>query len=153
MGGVLRHVFDHRFTQPATRLVLFVAGMSALSCGITGALSGWTFAAILTGAERRRNLQTISVARVAVWGALGSIGLWYGLRLIPMTVTQFLLFRGHAFSLAVAGMLGAASAAGSVLIARRASSLPGASDAAGAALDETNHPSRPLPPGPFAFHR
>ena len=151
MGGVLKHILDPHFTRPATRLVLRIAAQAGISCAITGALSGWAFAAALTALERRRNLHTISVARVTLWGALGSVGFWYGLRLIPMSLSQFMILRGHAFSMAVAGILGAVSAGGSVVLARRGMPLSGAPDAEGSTLRQKDEKSCALPPGPLAF--
>ena len=125
LWGVLQHVLDPRYTRPATRLILRLMGQTALSCAITGALSGWIFAAALTALERRRTLHTISAIRVGIWGAIGS-GL-LPLALIPLTrvhafrVFEIVYLRGLGFSVGVSAVLGGVSAAGSILLARRAS--------------------------------
>lgn len=74
---------------------------------LIGLLSGLGFSALLSIAERRRALQELSVARVALWGLAGSAG-------VP------LLMGVDASMGLLTGSLGATFAAGSVALARRA---------------------------------
>lgn len=77
--------------------------------GLVGLLSGLGFAAVLSLAERRRQLRELSLGRVAVWGFLGSAA-------IP-------LLMGADWSEGwLTGVLGATFATASVAIARRGGS-------------------------------
>ena len=123
MAGVLKHIFQPQYTGAVVRLVLRVAGSTAVSCAVMGAISGWVFAAALTALERRRTLVSISVGRVAVWGVIGGLAVPALLRLLPFqsALTQLYVFSLHGlgFSATMAGVLGGVSAAGSLLLARR----------------------------------
>lgn len=78
----------------------------ALVLGFVGFLAGLSFAALLLLAERRRTLQELALARVALWGVLGASG-------IP-------LLTGADASMAfITGPLGALFATASVALARR----------------------------------
>ncbi len=87
---------------------------------LVGAISGALFALVFSAAERRtHSLESLSMRRFAMWGAIGGAGLPLILfpamaRMIPSAIGQAL---GAA---AVYGLLGAASAAGSLRLARRA---------------------------------
>ena len=52
------------------RMVAFILMRFALGWGLMGAISGALFAFTLAVAERGRTVATISVGRVAVWGAV-----------------------------------------------------------------------------------
>jgi hypothetical protein len=85
--------------------------------GLVGLLSGLGFAALLSLAERRRKLRELSLARVALWGLLGSAA-------VPW------LMGADGSEGWLTGFLGATFAAGSVAIARRgADRLEAPSDA------------------------
>jgi hypothetical protein len=75
--------------------------------GMLGFVSGVSFGAILTLAEKRRTLRELSPWRAALWGALGAVALPL---LTPMSNTLAL----------IVAPLGAAFASASVAIARRA---------------------------------
>jgi membrane associated rhomboid family serine protease len=78
--------------------------------GLVGLLSGVGFAALLAFAERRTQLEELSLPRVALWGLLGSAA-------IP------LLMGADASMGWVTGPMGAVFATASVAIARRASTV------------------------------
>ncbi len=82
-----------------------------------GFLCGAVFSAVLGIAEGRRRFDELSLPRFAAWGALG------GLLLGVLAVTAGMLGPGltllDAIIAGVATLLGAGSAAGSLLMARR----------------------------------
>src|SRR6266705_3002133 len=55
------------------RMVAFILMRFALGWGLMGAISGALFAFTLAVAERGRTVATISVGRVAVWGAVATL--------------------------------------------------------------------------------
>jgi hypothetical protein len=75
--------------------------------GFVGFLSGAAFAAIFASAERRRKIQELSVARAALWGALGGA-------VLPLLTSM------NDAILVNTMPLGAIFAASTVAIARRA---------------------------------
>ena len=86
-----------------------VATLSAfLPNAICGFVLGGTFAGILSLAERRRSLTELSVPRVGMWGALGTM-------LLAPGMTTGLVEYVYAVA------LGAGFAAGSVALAKRVS--------------------------------
>jgi hypothetical protein len=93
---------------PLARYVVF----GAINGAIQGFLVGGSFAVVLSVVERHRQLEDLSLGRVAAWGALG--GLLLG---IPFS----LLFGVPLFSAdaMLTYVLGATSAAGTVAIARK----------------------------------
>ena len=86
-----------------------------------GAISGFLFATILSGAERRRAVQELSIVRVSVWGALGAASL------PSVAVVQIARQEGWSWwllvPLIVAFAVGASCAALTALAARRGSRL------------------------------
>ena len=80
---------------------------------IMGFLSGVMFSGVLGVLEGRRTLDQMSLPRFAGWGAVGGAGLWSILALI-IPGAKFLV------GCLLFGSLGAASAAGSLALARRA---------------------------------
>ncbi len=88
-----------------------------------GAISGAVFAGVLASAEAGRALRDLSVRRIALWGAIGSISL-------PLVLTGVDFLQGPevqrvpiTFALAAlmfSGVLGATCGAGTLAIARRA---------------------------------
>ena len=95
------------------------APIGALFFGSYGMLSGAAFAVILALTERRHNLDGLSVQRVATWGALGGVAILL-LNLALIVFVERGQVPGHLVP-ALLGMsfLGAACAAGSLLLARR----------------------------------
>jgi hypothetical protein len=95
--------------------------------GTWGALGGAIYAIALAMFERRRTLDQLVMARLAVWGALG------GMALPLLVLGAALSAYGHAalgpvnswvIPLALTGMLGAGCATGTLAIARRGAALP-----------------------------
>jgi hypothetical protein len=85
-----------------------------------GALSGAIFAVVLAIAERSHTLAELSFARVAVWGAIGSLALPAGLTIADLVRTAFPSeWRFVLIALAIAAALGAGCAAGTLALARR----------------------------------
>ncbi len=86
-----------------------------------GALSGAIFAVVLAVAERRHTLVELSFARVAVWGAMGSLALPAALTILDVVrATSPSEWRFVFIALGIAGALGAGCAAGTLALARRA---------------------------------
>jgi len=85
-----------------------------------GAVSGGIFAIVLMFAERRRSLLELATARVALWGAVGSLALPAALMVRDDFVRGVLIEGRLVFlPLALIAALGAACAAGTLRIARR----------------------------------
>ena len=80
---------------------------------VFGFLAGATFSGVLGIAGRRRRFDEMSLPRFAAWGALGGL-----LLTVFMLPSMFTLANVVAFS--VVTLLAAASAAGSLALARRA---------------------------------
>ena len=93
----------------------------ALGYGAVGAACGILFGLILLLMERKRAFGDLTIRRVALWGALGSISL----SLLFMTV---LGARGSVslsiFAVSLFGIAGAVVSAGTLAIARKAPVLP-----------------------------
>jgi hypothetical protein len=91
-------------------VVFFVAFL----LGFYGAAGGLLFGLVLMFLQRRGTLQSISLGRAAVWGALAALGLpslfaALGREPIPTTWSIVVLF----------GLLGVACASGTLALARR----------------------------------
>ncbi|HEV8265723.1 MAG TPA: hypothetical protein VGQ06_12320 [Gemmatimonadales bacterium] len=106
-------------------ILLLVVGVGAadvpfpLFFGLLGFLAGVTFSGFLGVFEGRRGLEQMSLPRFATWGAVGGLVL-SGIFVVAAalggeTLWGEILVLGPAFALA-----GAASAAGSLALARRA---------------------------------
>lgn len=104
----------------AGMLLLLVIGPDAadvpfpLGFGLLGFLAGVTFSLVLATAGRRRQLEELSLARFAGWGALGGLAFAGAFALVTGLGAAFLGV-GAVFALA-----GAGSAAGTLALARRA---------------------------------
>ncbi len=79
---------------------------AAVPMGVTGLLCGLGFGSLLAFAERRKTILDLSLARVAIWGVLGSA-------VIPVLTLSFEL-------IVITAPLGALFASASVVIARKA---------------------------------
>lgn len=119
-------------------VLLLVVGFGAadvpfpLGFGALGFLAGATFSGILGIVERRRSFDQMSLPRFAAWGAVGGLLLSAVFILASDVGVDNLLVLGPVFALA-----SAASAAGSLALARRAGegeSLDAAPEAAGLGL-------------------
>jgi hypothetical protein len=102
------------------RFALTAAAEPALACSVAGALSGALFGCIFLLAERRRGgIEELRVARVATWGAIGAM-------ILPASVNILAsadLLSANAVALTgVFALLGGASGAATLLLARRAPS-------------------------------
>lgn len=112
-----------RAGDPLTlRAVLQYAPIGALFFGTYGMLSGAAFAVILALVERRRSLDDLSVRRVAAWGALGGIAILLLNVALILVVERGQVPNDFVPTLLGMSLLGAACAAGSLLLARR---IPG----------------------------
>ena len=99
--GVGIGIFDPDSIDPGESVLVVGALM-----GLVGFVSGVLFGLLLAFAERRKTLRDLSLARVALWGALAAA--------VPPLLT------GAAASMAfILCPLGAAFAAGSIALARR----------------------------------
>jgi hypothetical protein len=99
---------------------------------LLGALSGAVFALVLSLAERKRgSLEALSLSRMALWGAVGGVGL-------PLLVAPFVAIAARnpiqqvVMVVLLNGVLGASASAGSLQLARRAAQLPSARTKRGA---------------------
>src|SRR5688572_2243470 len=84
-----------------------------------GFLCGLLFSVVLGIAERRRSLHELSLARVATWGAAGGLFvLLLNSGALGTPNTEHLFWRARYIIFGGVTLLSAASAAGSVLLAR-----------------------------------
>lgn len=109
----------------AGMVLLFIVGFGAadvpfpLGFGLLGFLAGVTFSAVLGMVERRRRFEEMSVPRFALWGAVG--GVLFSAVFVPIASLGAGAFLGLG---ALFGLSGAASAAGSLALARMAEDRP-----------------------------
>jgi hypothetical protein len=107
-------------------VLLFVVGVGAadvpfpLLFGLLGFLAGATFSGVLAIVEGRHRFDRLSLPRFAGWGAVGGLllSVMFVVTVVlagDATLLSDLVFLGPLFALA-----GAASAAGSLALARRA---------------------------------
>ena|ERR1019366_9727141 len=116
---IVRHWPVHQ-TLALSLLAQWIFGFSI------GLVAGIAFGVLLGVVERRRSVGGLSVPRTALWGAIASalfavpsIFLWPGPRSVPIPIGALLL------SAAVVGVLGAGSAAVTLIAAQHAKALPG----------------------------
>jgi hypothetical protein len=100
----------------------------AVTFGVLGLIGGTIFSTVLTIAEGRRRFQELSLPRFVAWGALGGLllgGFAAAAGLLGAGATMF-----GAVMTGAATLLGAGSAAGTLLIAKAATSqaLPTATE-------------------------
>ncbi len=88
---------------------------------LPGFLCGVIFSIVLALTERRRSVEELSPARVALWGAAGGF-LLMALNALPLGTpnTEHLFWRARFVIMGGVTLLSAASAAGSLLLARMA---------------------------------
>ncbi len=106
--------------SPPPGIMLRVIAQFTLQWGFLGFINGALFAVLLAIAERGRTLATLSVRRVAFWGALGTLVLPAVVLLIALV-----LFGPSGLFVKLVPMvsvlaLGAASGTAMFLVARRA---------------------------------
>jgi hypothetical protein len=97
------------------RLILWVSAFYAL----WGAISGAVFALALVAAERKRSVAELSMLRVAIWGALGALGLPAGYSVFILMTSSVTPLISFAFLGVVSSVLGAGSAVLTLALARR----------------------------------
>ena len=90
---------------------------------LMGGLAGTLFSLFFARGERRQTLETLSMARVALWGFLG-----VGVPTAGLTIGAVLMYgRGlliAPLSIALAGAMGSAMSVATIKLARRAPALP-----------------------------
>jgi hypothetical protein len=95
-----------------------VAVQSFVAFAVAGAIAGAAFSLLLAGTERRRTVDSLSVPRAAVWGALAGVAMTLGIVVIGRPPLVAVGVLGSLFA-----TLGAVSAATTVSLARRAPAL------------------------------
>jgi len=86
-----------------------------------GAFSGAVFAVLLASIERRRDVSALSVRRTATWGTLGAVALpTIVLAAFLAVEPEFSLLSLAVWPLTISALAGAASAATTLLLAKRA---------------------------------
>ncbi|MGH7583732.1 MAG: hypothetical protein ACREL5_10955 [Gemmatimonadales bacterium] len=101
--------------EPYVDFVVFrmVAGF------VMGAIAGAGFACLLALVERRRSIATLSIWRIAIWGAVAGVVLMLGDRaLFPARYTD-ITTDSFLMALATFAVISGASAAGTLAAARR----------------------------------
>jgi hypothetical protein len=97
--------------------------IAAIEFFLMGGLAGTLFSLFFASGERRQTLETLSMARVALWGFLG-----VGVPTAALTVGAVLMYgRGlliAPLSIALAGGMGSAMSVATIKLARRAPALP-----------------------------
>ena len=95
-----------------------VAGQSFVGFAVAGAVAGAAFSLLLAGTERRRTVDSLSVPRAAVWGALAGVAMTLGFVVLGRPPLAAIGVLGSLFA-----SLGAVSAATTVSLARRAPTI------------------------------
>jgi hypothetical protein len=97
---------------------------------IWGAISGAVFAMLVALLERRREVDTLSSRRTAIWGALGAMALPTTILLIFLAEAPgFTLIQPAVWSLSISAAQGAVCAFGTLALAKRGQNrLPPYSD-------------------------
>lgn len=107
-------------------VVLLVVGFGAadvpfpLGFGLLGFLAGVTFSGILGVVEGRRSFEELSLPRFAGWGGAGGLLLSVVFALVVALTGDTTLLHNLAFLGPLFAAAGAGSAAGSLVLARRA---------------------------------
>jgi hypothetical protein len=105
--------------------------MMLLSGAIRGAISGAVFAGALSIVARRRSFAELTFPQLMLCGAAGALIAPAVTFAVVMTVSKFAIPAGAiAINLLMSGGLGAACAAGTLYVARRAPALPAAEEIA-----------------------
>jgi hypothetical protein len=97
--------------------------IAAVEFFLMGGLAGTLFSLFFARGERRQTLETLSMARVALWGFLG-----VGVPAAALTLGAAFVY-GRALllapvSIALAGAMGSAMSVATIKLARRAPALP-----------------------------
>jgi cation transporter-like permease len=119
--GIVMAVYRFRHLHPHAPIPLRVILVVALAWAAWGAISGAVFASVLAVAERHRALSDLLPSRTAAWGALGAVVLPGGIFLIVALKNPSVdLIVPAAATLSISAVLGAACAAATLALARRA---------------------------------
>lgn len=86
-----------------------------------GIASGTTFAGLLARLERNRTVETLAFRRLVVWGVLAGAGIpiVFSMIILALAAPDLHLARSDFAVFTVLGAIGAATAAGTIAIARR----------------------------------
>ena len=115
IGGVVRLVIGAVGAVPGGVGLWPVVQVNALAFAALGFVGGSLFSGVLMLIEGRRRFDQLSLPRFATWGALGGIALGGMASALVMWGSGFV-----ALKIGAAAVLGAASAAGSLTLARKA---------------------------------
>jgi len=122
---------DYMLT-PWMRITYFlrVVWILSLTWMIWGAISGALFAMLVALLERRREVDTLSSRRTAIWGALGAMALPTTILLIFLAEAPgFTLIQPAVWTLSISAAQGAVCAFGTLALAKRGQNrLPPSSD-------------------------
>jgi len=113
--GVVLSSVDRLSRGAQVTLGTVAADLPALA--ITGALSGFAFGLVLAATQRHRAFARMSVPRVVAWGIVSA--LITPLLIVALTL-QWATLGNAAAGFVRLGIMGAATAAGTIAIARRA---------------------------------
>jgi len=85
-----------------------------------GIASGTTFAGLLAGLERNRTVDTLAFRRLVLWGVLAGAGIpiLFATIVLALAAPDLHLARSDVVVFMVLGAIGAATAAGTIAIAR-----------------------------------
>lgn len=98
---------------------------SALVWAVWGAISGAVFATLLALLERRRNVDTLSSRRTAVWGALGAMAVPGTVLIIVLArLPGFYLIQPALWTLSISAVQGGVCAFATLALAKRGQRLP-----------------------------
>ena len=113
VGGLLGLFFLALGSGPAIALALFT------DSALTGFLLGGCFSVVLALEGRGRAFDEISLLRFTTWGALGGLLLWAPMALGLLGAAGWSVGLELLVTASVMAVLGAGSAAGSLVLARR----------------------------------
>jgi hypothetical protein len=88
-----------------------------------GGLAGTLFSLFFAGGERRQTLETLSMARVALWGFLG-VGVPTAALVLGASILYHIPLLVAPLGITMAGALGSAMSVATIKLARRAPALP-----------------------------
>jgi hypothetical protein len=86
-----------------------------------GIVSGTTFAGLLARLERNRTVETLAFRRLVLWGVLAGAGIpiLFAIIVLALAAPDLHLARSDFVVFTLLGAIGAATAAGTIAIARR----------------------------------
>jgi hypothetical protein len=108
---------------PPFSLAFFARYVASITVAwmVWGAICGAVFALLLSILERRRDVDSLSGRRTAIWGALGTMALPAAILAVVLTeAPAFDLITPAFLTLSVSALLGAGCAAATVALGKRA---------------------------------